>query len=170
VAAEVIRAVLDTSVLVPKTSRQDLQQIADLGLYEGVWSSWIVAELNRALTIRWLKANNCDLSDGALRIMSAAAKTMMRIMLDTLIMVDPPLPHAEPWDALADEDDAPIWGTAVASEARYAVSEDTQHYPPADEAGRHYYQDIEYLGGKEFIRLLLGEEAKMHGRAVQRTQ
>jgi len=48
--------------------------MADLGLYEAVWSSWIIAELNRVLTIRWLKANSCDLSNGAVRALSEAAK------------------------------------------------------------------------------------------------
>lgn len=113
-ATGLIRAVLDTSVLVPETSRRDLQQIADVGLYEAVWSSWIVAERNRILTVRWLKTNDCDLTDGAQRILSTAAKTMMRILLGTFTLIDPPLPHAEPWEPLADPDDAPVWGRAYA--------------------------------------------------------
>lgn len=154
-AAGVIRAVLDTSVLVPETSRRELQQIAGIGLYDAIWSSWIVAELNRVLTVRWLKANDCDLSDAELRALSTAAKNMMRILLATFTLVDPPALDVAAWDALADSDDAPVWGAAVASGARYVVSDDTHHYPPADPEGRHRYQGIEYLGGKDFIRLVL---------------
>jgi hypothetical protein len=86
VAEKVIRAVLDTSVLVPETLRRELQQIADVGLFEGIWSSWIVAELNRVLTIRWLDHNDCDLSTAGQRIISLSAKNMMRILLGTLVL------------------------------------------------------------------------------------
>lgn len=156
-AEGLIRAVLDTSVLVPSGSRRQLQQLAELGLYQAVWSSWIVAELNRILTIRWLESNDCDLSASACRALSTAAKDMMRIMLGTFVLVDPPLPHDEPWEGLPDVDDAPIWGAAVASSSQFVVSEDTKHFPPADAEGRHRYHGVEYLGARDFIKFLLDQ-------------
>ena len=58
----VIRAVLDTSALVPVAQREDLQALAQAGLYRGIWSPWIIAELNRVLTWRWIRAANGDIS------------------------------------------------------------------------------------------------------------
>jgi hypothetical protein len=57
-----IRAVLDTSVLVPAALRQDLQSLAQANLFTGIWSPWIIAELNRVLTWRWIRAAKGDLS------------------------------------------------------------------------------------------------------------
>jgi len=51
-----VRAVLDTSVLVPVRLREDLQLLAQAGLFTGIWSPWIVAELNRVLTWKWIRA------------------------------------------------------------------------------------------------------------------
>jgi hypothetical protein len=114
-----------------------------------------------------LRETNCDLGTGALRAMSVQAKAMMRIMLGTFIHVDPPIPHAEPWDSLADQDDAPIWAAAVASHAQYVVSEDRRHYPPQDSDGRHRHQGVEYLSFQDFKRLLLGEEPNVDDIAVE---
>jgi hypothetical protein len=58
-----IRAVLDTSALVPSRVRRELQAAAQAGLYVGYWSPWIIAELNRVLTWRWIqRASPPDLS------------------------------------------------------------------------------------------------------------
>jgi hypothetical protein len=40
----VIRAVLDTSALVPAVQREDLQALAQARLYQGIWLPWIFAE------------------------------------------------------------------------------------------------------------------------------
>jgi predicted nucleic acid-binding protein len=45
-----IRAVLDTSVLLPARLREDLQSLAQDGAYTAIWSPWIIAEVNRTLT------------------------------------------------------------------------------------------------------------------------
>ena len=50
VARPAIRAVLDTNVLVPPGLRRDLQNAAQEGAFEALWSPWIIAELNRVLT------------------------------------------------------------------------------------------------------------------------
>ena len=52
--ASALRAVVDTSTLVSPRLRRALQQRAQLGTFEAVWSPWIVAELNRVLVWRWL--------------------------------------------------------------------------------------------------------------------
>ncbi len=57
-----IRAVVDTSSLVPARLRRMLQQQAQLGTFEAIWSPWIVAELNRVLVWRWLKRTGYDVS------------------------------------------------------------------------------------------------------------
>ena len=85
-----IRAVLDTSALVPAQQRHHLQQLAmsEVGLYTGIWSPWIIAELNRVLTWRWIKdpppgrVRN-DLSDANERRCAQAAKSMMEVLLAT---------------------------------------------------------------------------------------
>lgn len=40
-----LRAVLDTSALVPTAQREDLQALAQAGLYIGIWSPWIIVYL-----------------------------------------------------------------------------------------------------------------------------
>jgi len=50
-----IRAVVDTSSLVPSWLRINLQQAAEIGAYTAIWSPWIIAELNRVLVWRWIK-------------------------------------------------------------------------------------------------------------------
>lgn len=55
-----IRAVLDTSTLFRPTLRRDLQQAAQLGLFAGIWSPWIIAELNRVLTWDWIRRHGTD--------------------------------------------------------------------------------------------------------------
>ncbi|HVA91841.1 MAG TPA: PIN domain-containing protein, partial [Chloroflexota bacterium] len=49
-----IRAVLDTSVLVPAWLRVDLQSLAQDGAFTAIWSPWIIGELHRTLTWHWL--------------------------------------------------------------------------------------------------------------------
>ena len=46
-----VRAVVDTSSLVPARLRRDLQQAAELGAVTAIWSPWIIAELNRVLSM-----------------------------------------------------------------------------------------------------------------------
>ncbi len=47
-----IRAVIDTSSLVPSLLRKELQQLAASGAFTAIWSPWIIAELNRVLVWR----------------------------------------------------------------------------------------------------------------------
>ena len=154
-----IRAVIDTSSLVPTRMRRDLQQAAQLGAFTAIWSPWIIAELNRVLVWRWIKDPTPsraagDLSDVNERRCSEAAKLMMQWLLPTFEVVSPVPPYPPAWDTLTDIWDHPIWAAAKLGKAQYVISENTHDYPPAQADGRHVYEEITYLGGEAFLALL----------------
>ena len=154
-----IRAVIDTSSLVPSRFRRDLQQAAQLGAFTAIWSPWIIAELNRVLVWRWIKDSTPsraagDLTDANERRCSEAAKLMMQWLLPTFEVVNPVPPYPPPWDALTDIWDHPIWAAAKVAQASFVVSENTHDYPPAQEDGRHIFEDITYLGAEAFLAML----------------
>jgi hypothetical protein len=148
----VIRAVLDTSVLVPYSLRRDLQQAAQIEAYTGIWSPWIVGELNRVLAWRWIKQHGHD--QASKRECSRQAKAMMSILLPSFELVAPIPPYPLAWDSLTDQWDHPIWAAAREGNAGYVVSENTRDFPPADEHGRHAYQGIEYQRGRVFLEMV----------------
>ena len=87
-----IRAVLDTNVLVPPGLRRDLQHAAHDGAFTAIWSPWIIAELNRVLTWKWLERTaavsagpdtTCDFSAANWERCSTAAVAMMEVLLGT---------------------------------------------------------------------------------------
>lgn len=123
--------------------------------YEPVWSEWIIAEIWRVLTWRWLLAHGPGDEAGLAR----AANRMMRRLLGVMRLAS--LHGAvgrAPWPGLADPEDAPIWATAVAARAGYVVSNNTADFPPLVE-GRHVYEGVEYLTAIEFVENLLGADA-----------
>src|SRR5262249_27809636 len=69
-------AVLDSSVLVPLWSRLVLQRLAapPRPRYEPVWSEWVIAEVWRVLTWRWL----IDRGPADEAALARAANRMMR--------------------------------------------------------------------------------------------
>ncbi len=151
-----IRAVVDTSALVPAGLRRDLQQAAQLGVFTAIWSPWIIAELNRVLTWRWLKHPppgqlQNDFSNANEHRCSEAAKAMMELLIASFEVVTPRPPYPTPWPTLADVWDHPIWAAAKAGSAQYVVSDNTRHFPPRQPDGRHVYQGIEYLRGHDFL-------------------
>jgi len=148
-----LRAVLDTSSLYSPRLRRELQQAAQLDLFVGVWSPWIIAELNRVLTWQWIEYSGGDTSRPNERRCSEAAKTMMELLLATFELVNPRPPYPPAWDKLGDEWDLPIWAAAVEGRARYVVSENSSDFPPARE-GRHTHEGIEYVTGRAFLDLL----------------
>lgn len=84
-----IRALLDTSVLVPVRTRIALLGAARSGVFVAVWSPWIIAELNRVLTWLWLERTGGVLSPANQRACSNAANAMMVLLLDAFVLVDP---------------------------------------------------------------------------------
>lgn len=157
-----VRAVIDTSALVPARLRRELQQAAQLGAYTAIWSPWIIAELNRVLVWRWIKSPPAgmpdgDLSDANERRCSEAAKLMMQWLLPSFEVVSPLPPYPPAWETLTDQWDHPIWATAKLGQAQYVVSENSHDYPPRQADGRHIYEGIEYLSGDAILALLTGE-------------
>ena len=152
-----LRAVLDTSVLVPAVMREDLQALAQAGFYTGIWSPWIITELNRVLTWKWIRAAQGDLSLANEKACARAAKRMMELLFATFELVHPQPPYPPAWESLRDVWDQPIWAAAKVSQARYVVSENTRHFPPLDHEGLRRHEGITYLTGRAFVSLLSGD-------------
>lgn len=151
-----IRAVVDTSSLI--AYRHDLQQLAQAGIFTAIWSPWIIAELNRVLTWHWLtRIRPGDTSRQSYARCAGAAKTMMDVLLATFRLVHPEPPYPRAWAGLTDPWDEPIWAAAKSADARYVISENTRDFPPADAAGRHAHEGIEYLTAERFMALLEGD-------------
>jgi predicted nucleic acid-binding protein len=107
------------------------------------------------LTWRWLAKNTARDE----RALADSANRMLRRLLSVMNLVSiREFIGRDPWPGLRDENDAPIWATAVAAQAQYVVRHNTQDFPPLL-AGRHVYADIEYLTTIEFIEDVLGENA-----------
>ena len=160
-SAPALRAVIDTSSLVPARLRRDLQQAAQLGAFTAIWSPWIIAELNRVLVWRWIKHPppgklENDLSDANERRCAEAAKVMMQWLLPTFELASPLPPYPPAWEQLADMWDHPIWAAAKVASAQYIVSENTHHYPPLQEDGRQWYEGGGVLGGNAFLARVTG--------------
>src|SRR6185312_16405255 len=136
-ALPAVRAVIDTSVLFSPRLRAELQELAFQGVFIAVWSPWIIAELDRVLVWQWItERTHGDLSLANQRACSQAAKRMMTLLLSAFEVVNPRPPYPPAWDALHDSDDHPIWAAAVASGARYVVSDTSNDYPPRQPDGR----------------------------------
>ncbi|MGI8690313.1 MAG: PIN domain-containing protein [Thermomicrobiales bacterium] len=156
---ETVRAVVDTSSLVGYALRRDLQQAAQIGVFNAFWSPWIIAELSRVLVWRWIKdRTGNNLSRANENACSESAKAMMALLIPVFALVNPLPPYPAPWETLADEWDHPIYAAAVASHAHYVISENTHDYPPRNTDGFHIYNGIEYLSGQRFLARIYGEE------------
>ena len=148
------RAVLDTNVLYSHTRRTTLVGLVRLGRFEAIWSSWIVAELNRVLTWRWAERYGNDTATQ--RRASVAAKEMMTYLLASFTPVAPPLPHPIPWPELTDIWDVPVYATAIAAGATFVVTDDLRHSPPRDPAmKRRIWNGVEYLTYNHFVALIM---------------
>ncbi len=160
---EAIRAVIDTSSLVSARLRRELQTAAQVGAFTAYWSPWIIAELNRVLTWRWVRHTASDtslpdLSRANERRCSEAAHTMMELLLATFMLVDTPPPHPPVWEQLTDQWDHPVWAAAKASKAHYVVSENTRDFPPKQDDGRAVYEEIEYVTAATFLNVISGTD------------
>ncbi len=144
------RAVLDTSVLVSVRLRIGLQEAADSGQFIAIWSPWIVGELYRVLTWRWLERTR-NYSSANYAACGRSAKTMMSLLISTFETVAPVPPYPPAWSTLTDLDDYPIWAAARLGRADYVVSNNTHDFPPPDPDGRYRYGGIEYLTAQTFL-------------------
>jgi hypothetical protein len=133
-----------------------LQQAAQLGAYVGIWSPWIIAELNRVLSWRWVE--RYGVSRRSERECSRQAKAMMSILLPSFELVAPLPPYPPVWDSLTDQWDHPILAAAQRGHAGYVVSNNMRDFPPADASGRHLYWGIEYLTAKTFLERLTDDD------------
>lgn len=150
-----VRAVLDTSSLVSPRLRRDLQEAAHLEMYVGIWSPWIIAELNRVLVWRWIERKGVQSE----RECSRQAKAMMEILLPSFELVPALPPYPPAWETLSDRWDHPIWAAAKEGNAQYVISANTLDFPPRNSDGRHVHEEIEYLPGHAFLgRLAKGIE------------
>jgi hypothetical protein len=161
-----IRAVLDTSVLVPRMTRSELREQAALGRFTAIWSPWIIAELYRTLTWNWLVEHAsrtqspagstvllCDGTAANRYRCAEMANRMMALLLATphWELVDPRPPYPSAWDQLRDIWDHPIWAAAVLGQVQYVVSNNLHDYPPPDSNRRHLHAGVEYLSAQAFL-------------------
>lgn len=164
-----IRAVVDTSVLVPARLREDLQSLAQDGAFTAIWSPRIISGLYRTLTWRWLArravrvtiatggtTTACDITHANWMRCGQLAKRIMEILLATpkWMIVDPRPPYTGAWETRADVWDYPIWAAAVAGEAQYVVSDNRHDFQPARADGQYIHDGVEYTSGADFVALL----------------
>jgi hypothetical protein len=81
---------------------------------------------------------------------------MMTFLLTTFELVAPLPPYPVAWEQLQDIGDWPVWAAAKEGNAQYVISENTHDFPPRQPDGRHVYDDVEYLTGREFLESILG--------------
>lgn len=145
---------LDTNVLYSHARRTTLVGLVRLGRFEAIWSAWIVAELNRVLTWRWMEQYGMNAE--AQRTASISAKEMMTHLLAAFTLIDPPLPHPIPWPRLTDIWDIPIYASAVVAGTDYVVTDDLRHSPPRDSATkRRTWNGIEYITYRHFVEIVM---------------
>jgi predicted nucleic acid-binding protein len=114
------RAVLDTSVLL-SAERHWLWLPARLGIYEGIWSAFIVGELVRIRTELSIR-HQVPRAEYRRRI-----NVLVHALSDVLGIVE--YRHVTPESHLRDPDDEPILAAALAAGAGCVVSLNTRDFP-----------------------------------------
>jgi len=142
--------------LVSASTRRRLILAAQENLCKLYWSPWIIAELNRVLTIKWILRRGIN-KHSQIQL-SKASKTMMTWLTTFFDIADPKPPWPMAWPALSDADDLPIFATACRIGAQFVVSENTHDFLPPDKLGRHIWNEIEYIHPQEFLARLEFEE------------
>ncbi len=149
-----MRAVLDASALFGATNRRNLTNAARDGAYQGFWSAYSVEELARALTEQYWRRNTWSQAEH--RTLSGLAKRMMTLMVPVLT-ITATHPFIAQWDG-SDPGDAHLLGAALAASVQYIVSENTRHFPPANDDGHHYWVGIRYVTVETFFAILNEDE------------
>jgi predicted nucleic acid-binding protein len=122
----VFSALLDTCVLVPSRARDVLLEIASTGAYRPLWSSQILAELDRTLRVLLSKRGvSPDESDAYLTRLLGRMKTTFP---DALVPEWEPLVEAI---QLPDADDRHVVAAALAGRADVIVTDNLAGFPPA---------------------------------------
>jgi hypothetical protein len=146
-------------VLVARWSRLVLQRVAVRAdaPYIPVWSEWIIGETWRTLTWLWLN-RAARPAERELEPLARSANRMLEQLLAVMTLVSL-RGHAGigAWPELRDEDDLPIWQTAVVAHAQYVVSQNVRDFPPLVR-GRHVHAGVEYLTAIEFVEDVLGDD------------
>lgn len=154
------RAVLDTSALWGRGPRSELIRALDAGRFEGLWSEWILGELYYGLAWDW--AANKGTDDTQRRAMSSSAHAMLRLLIPRLELVTIRHAAVEPWPSLRDQEDEPVWATAVLGRATHVVSMNTRDFPPntaaPGEPPRHVWDGIEYLEPQAFLAMVWADD------------
>jgi predicted nucleic acid-binding protein len=115
-----MRAVLDTSSLISE-HRHWLWDFARRGLYEGVWSTFIVAELVR-VRVEHSIARGVERTVYRRRI-----NDLVHLLSSVLVVAD--YRSVSTAGSLRDPDDEPILAATVASGAGFIVSLNTRDFP-----------------------------------------
>jgi len=150
-----LRVVLDSCVFPRRTWMDPILDSARAGHIRLFWSPSIISEVNRLLTWLWLENHGGRLTDASWRQCSLTAKAWFGHMTRVFHVVEDCPPHESPWTLVPrDEDDAPIWTTAVRARAHVVITENLKDGPPANDEGLHLYQGILYVHPNDFCHLL----------------
>ncbi len=118
---DVPRVALDTSVLI-SYERHWLWSMAQLGVFEAVWSAFIVGEMVR------VRVESSIARDTARSVYRRRVNLLVHRLSDVLTIADYRSILLD--GALSDPDDDPILATALAAGAQFVVSNDVKHFPP----------------------------------------
>jgi predicted nucleic acid-binding protein len=117
-------ALLDTCVLVPSRSRDVLLEIASTGAYRPLWSTEILAELDR--TLRLLLAKRGVSAEGVDAYLTRLFRQMRITFPDALVTEWEPL---VPTILLPDPDDRHVVAAARAGRADVIVTDNLADFP-----------------------------------------
>lgn len=131
------RAVLDTSSLISE-HRHWLWEFARSGLYHGIWSTFITAEMVRVRVEH-------SITRGVERaIYRQRINDLVHLLSEVLAVADYRSVHIS--GVLRDPDDEPILAAALASRAGFVVSLNTRDFPAgAQVLGVHFRTPREFL-------------------------
>lgn len=120
-----VSALLDTCVLVPSRARDVLLEIASTGAYRPLWSSEILAELDR--TLRLLLGKRGVASEEADAYLTRLLGQMNTTFPDALVPEWNPLVKAI---QLPDPNDRHVVAAALAGRAEVIVTDNLSDFPP----------------------------------------
>jgi predicted nucleic acid-binding protein len=121
----VFSALLDTCVLVPSRARDVVLEVASTGIYRPLWSSEILAELDR--TLRRLQAKRGMTPEETDAYVVRLFRQMATAFPDALVTEWESLIDT---DQLPDPDDRHVVAAARAGRADVIVTDNLPHFPP----------------------------------------